>query len=111
MVIAVHRLSHALWHPSLSALIDQLRRAGLSVQLNIAEGHALGGNRQFARHLTIAYGSAIELVDLLDLLRELAPASDAQIEPLAQRARQNCALVLALKRSVFRKASAQSRDG
>ena len=110
MVIAVHRLSSALWHPSRSALIDQVRRAGLSVQLNIAEGHALGGNRQFARHLTIAYGSAIELVDLLDLLRELAPGSDDQIEPLAQRARQNCALVLALKQSVFRKASAQGRD-
>jgi four helix bundle protein len=103
VVIRVHRLARGIWHPSLAPIINQLRRASLSVQLNIAEGQALGGARQFARHLTVAYGSAIESVELLELLEELTGRRDGELAALTERARRNCALVLALKRSVARR--------
>jgi four helix bundle protein len=103
LVISVHRLAKGIWHPSLAPIINQLRRASLSVQLNIAEGQALGGARQFARHLTVAYGSAIESVELLELLEELTDRGDGELAALTERARRNCALVLALKRSVARR--------
>ncbi len=35
------------------------------MQLNIAEGYALGTQPQFRRHLAIAFGSAVEVEDLL----------------------------------------------
>jgi four helix bundle protein len=58
------------WKPYAAALFGQFQRAALSVQLNIAEGYALGGGKSFANHLLIAYGSAIETEELLELARE-----------------------------------------
>ena len=55
------------WKPYAAALFDQLQRSALSVQLNIAEGYALGGKKSFANHLRIAYGSAVETGELLEL--------------------------------------------
>jgi four helix bundle protein len=43
------------------ALVEQLRRAALSVPANIAEGYALATRRQLIRHLRIALGSCNEL--------------------------------------------------
>lgn len=57
-------------HPRAYAIYDQLRRAALSVQLNIAEGYGLRSPAAFRRHLNIAYGSAIETADLLELILE-----------------------------------------
>ena len=67
---AVIRTARDYWKAYASALFAQLQRAALSVQLNIAEGYALKGCRRFANHLTIAYGSAIETQELLELARD-----------------------------------------
>jgi four helix bundle protein len=45
---------------------DQACRAADSIPLNIAEGCGLNTDRQLARHLTIALGSANELQDIID---------------------------------------------
>ncbi len=42
-------------------LADQLRRAGVSVCTNVAEGWGRGGDKEFARFLRIARGSANEV--------------------------------------------------
>ena len=110
LVIDVHRMAGRIWHPSLAAILEQLRRSSLSVQLNIAEGQALGSGRQFARHLTIAYGSAIESVELIDLLRELAPDHEHELKSLADNARRNGSHVLALKRSIVRRLWFRAQD-
>ena len=58
------------WQPWAGAIFGQLQHASLSVQLNIAEGWSFGQTPTCARHLGIAYGSAIETADLIDLLVE-----------------------------------------
>ena len=58
------------WKPHAAALFGQFQRAALSVQLNIAEGYALGSRKHFANHLRIAYGSAVETGELLELARK-----------------------------------------
>jgi len=67
--------SRTCWRPYASAVFSQLQRASLSVQLNIAEGYALMSPRRFRNHLLIAYGSAIETHELLEILarNELLP--------------------------------------
>ena len=102
LVIQVHYFTNRIWQPQLAHFINQLRRSSLSVQLNVAEGYALGTRKLFARHLSVAYGSAIETVDLLDLLLELSPDGKQELGALKERARRNCALVLALKHGVTR---------
>ena len=55
------------WNPFAAAIFSQLQRASLSVQLNIAEGYALRTPARFRNHLEMAYGSAVETGDLLEL--------------------------------------------
>ena len=100
LVVQVYHLTNRLWRPQLAHFIEQLRRSSLSVQLNVAEGHALGTRNLFVRHLTIAYGSAIETIDLLDLLIELSEDGKTELRSMKERARGASALVLALKHSL-----------
>jgi four helix bundle protein len=72
-----HALAHATfdlieahWSGPLGSTFEQLRRAALSVPLNIAEGHAMGPGGRCRYHLRIAYGSAVETEAVLRFLGE-----------------------------------------
>lgn len=54
-----------------ATLGDQLRRASLSIPLNIAEASGRTGSADNARHFTIARGSALECGAVLDACRIL----------------------------------------
>jgi len=66
----VLRISGTSWKPQFAAVFSQLQRSSLSVQMNIAEGYAYSKSASFRNHLRIAYASAIETDDLLDLMSE-----------------------------------------
>lgn len=68
LVLQVLDLSRTAWRPWASAVFAQLQRSSLSVQLNIAEGYANRGSARYKWHLRVAYGSAVEAGDLLELL-------------------------------------------
>ena len=61
-------------------IVDQLRRAALSVPLNIAEGSGKF-NRDAIRYYTIARGSALECAAILDALEAMAVFDDATLKP------------------------------
>ncbi|HKU61169.1 MAG TPA: four helix bundle protein, partial [Gemmatimonadales bacterium] len=67
VVREVLTLSRVHWKPHGGAIINQLQRASLSVQLNIAEGYAYGDSATYTKFLGIAYGSAVETLELLEL--------------------------------------------
>src|SRR5687768_9273077 len=50
-------------------LADQLKRATISIPLNIAEGSGKTTSRERARYHAIARGSAMECAAILDVLR------------------------------------------
>ena len=64
-----------------SDLADQLRRAALSVPLNIAEGSCKTG-RDAGRFYAIARGSALECAAIVDSLAALGVMEDAEFEEL-----------------------------
>ena len=76
VALVIIRLAKTSWQPYASALFSQLQRSSLSVQLNIAEGYTFGESPTCTRHLGIAYGSAIETGELLQL------AIEAEVMPL-----------------------------
>ncbi len=88
--LAVFRFADASWTPGRAAALEQLRRASLSVQLNIAEGYAFGTTPKLRAHLRIAYASAVEATDILEVLQELG----AGVEPALGLSRETQALTL-----------------
>jgi four helix bundle protein len=71
VTLTVFREAQAHYHPWSRVLLDQLRRAALSVDLNIVEGCALGSVPLLRRHLRIAIGSAAEAQRITEVAREL----------------------------------------
>ncbi len=71
ITILVMRSTDAAFHPRATVLFDQLRRAALSIELNIVEGYALATRPQFIRHLRISIGSAAEAQCASEIVAEL----------------------------------------
>ncbi len=66
-------------------LAAQLRRAAVSISLNIAEGHGRSSRREFAHFVSIARGSTMEVEVLLlfaEQLRYQAPEQLAEAQEL-----------------------------
>ena len=102
-MLAVQSVTTRVWRPALAHFIDQLRRAALSAELNIVEGYALGTPLQFRRHLMISFGSSVEAVDVVDILRALLPSEDKDLKEVQKLGEECSRLVLALKHSIERR--------
>ncbi|OGC96485.1 MAG: four helix bundle protein [candidate division Zixibacteria bacterium RBG_16_53_22] len=63
-------------------LRDQIRRAGVSVMSNIAEGFDRGGNRELIQFLYFAKGSAAELQTQLYIALDIGYISQDQFQQL-----------------------------
>jgi four helix bundle protein len=61
----VYRLTRNKAFSTDFGLVDQIRRAAVSITSNIAEGFERGGNREFIQFLSHAKGSAGEVKDQL----------------------------------------------
>ena len=96
VAIVVIRLARFSWQPYASALFSQLQRSSLSVQLNIAEGYTFGRSPTFTRYLGIAYGSAVETEELLQLAVEAEVMPSDAIREVLDRTRRTQRLLLGL---------------
>ena len=66
----------------------QIQRAAVSVMANVAEGAGWGGDREFARFLVIARGSAAEVRSHLWVARDVGHIDAASFERLAGEVRE-----------------------
>lgn len=84
LVKLVYRVSRAWPRDERYGLTAQTRRAAYSIPMNIAEGTAKRGSREFRRFLDIAWGSYAELSYCLRLAGELGyltPDDELLLEP------------------------------
>jgi four helix bundle protein len=82
-------------------LTSQLRRAGVSVPSNIAEGQARRGTNEFLQFLSIAEGSLAELETQLLLSIDLAYCKPADAEPPLKEIDELQKMMVALKRKLL----------
>jgi four helix bundle protein len=87
------------------ALIDQIRRAALSVPANIAEGYSLGTTPQFLRGLKIALGSNTELYSHLTVLARLELMPADEVRSVMELCDRVIAMIIGLVRKLGQRSS------
>ena len=65
-------------------LVSQIRRAGLSVHLNISEGCSRKSEVERKRYYEVSRGSLIEIDAALDILEDLCYYKIEELQPLGQ---------------------------
>ncbi len=81
-------------------LSNQLRRAGVSIASNIAEGANRSSANDKARFYELAFGSLMEVVNQLIIAHDLGFLSDGLYEDLMAQAHEIAAMLSALKNSI-----------
>ncbi len=84
-------------------LARQIRRAGVSVASNIAEGHSRRTRQAYLNHLSIALGSQSEVETQIELSRRLNFRSDQSAKEILGMAEQVGRMLHALIRSLEQK--------
>ena len=69
-------LSERFWRSRRRAIAEQLLKAGVSVPMNIAEGHGRLSHADNVRHLTIALGSLREVDTVFEIFTETLAGPD-----------------------------------
>ena len=85
LVVDVYHASRAFPAEERFGLQSQLRRAALSVTLNIVEGSARRSTREYLNFLNVANGSAAEALYLLDVARRLSFVPEREHALLSER--------------------------
>ena len=86
LVAAVYEISNDSLFAKDFGLRDQIRRAAVSVMLNIAEGFARKTNREFSQFLVIFHGSAAEVQSALYVALDQRYISQEQFKTLYKMA-------------------------
>jgi four helix bundle protein len=82
LVTGIYQVTRTFPPEERYGLTNQLRRAGVSVPSNIAEGQARFSRKEFHRFLCNARGSLAEIETQIDIARNLGYATPAQVSTL-----------------------------
>lgn len=82
LVKSIYMLSRSLPAEEKFGMISQLTRAAVSIPANIAEGSSRNSERDYARFLQIALGSAFEVQTYLVIVKEMNWATNEKLAPI-----------------------------
>lgn len=80
MTLAIYQATTGFPKEELFGLTSQIRRAGVSVASNIAEGYGRGSKGEYKQFLAMARGSNLEVQTQLFLATELGYGNPAQLK-------------------------------
>lgn len=85
LVLDIYRLTNSFPKSEMFSLVDQMRRAVVSITSNIAEGFGRRGNKEKIQFLHLSLGSCYELSNQINIAHDLGYLSKEDNERLEQR--------------------------
>ena len=101
LVIECYRIVGKFPKHEIYGLSNQLRRAVVSVAANIAEGHERSHRKEYLQHLSISYGSLVEVETHLEIAQRLQYIDREEHYKLAEKSAIIGRMLNALKRSLL----------
>ncbi|MEN8263927.1 MAG: four helix bundle protein [Nitrospirota bacterium] len=95
----IYKITRKFPKEELFGISSQLRRAALSVSLNISEGSSRG-KKEFKHFLSIAIGSVYECIPLIDISKEENYISAEENKAIYMNCNKIAAMLNALKNSI-----------
>lgn len=99
-IVRVYRMAGTLPRQELYNLASQVKRAAVSVRLNIVEGAACESPAEFARYLEIAYRSLREALTCIELSYELRFVKVESVQELLDFGDRLAGVIFAYRRSL-----------
>jgi four helix bundle protein len=103
LVVEIYRITAHFPAEERYGLTSQIRRAAVSIGSNIAEGSARGTNKDFARFVLIALGSAAEVKCQLLFAKELNFVNKDEEQSIIEKVHQIARMLKGLRNSLNRK--------
>jgi four helix bundle protein len=94
LVKEIYRVSREPKFAKDFGLRDQIKRAALSIMLNIAEGFARKTSREFLQFLVVAHGSTAEVQSALYVALDQSYIDQAQFELLHNKADETSKVIM-----------------
>lgn len=101
LIKEIYLITKSFPKEELFGITSQMRRAALSIPLNIAEGAARTSKKEFVRFLDIAIGSIAELDTLFIVSVDLELLSDEEFHLLNEKLDLIGKLIYGLKRKLL----------
>lgn len=83
-------------------LTSQLRRAALSIAMNIAEGSGSDSDKEFNRYLNISLKSSYEVICGIEIANRLQYLSEKESNVLTEKCEELSAMLTGLRKSLLR---------
>lgn len=103
LVVECYKVAERFPKTELYGLTSQLRRAAVSIPANIAEGHGRSHTKEFLNHLSIAYGSLMELETHVQIASRLHYVDDLSLDALMARTAEIARMLNGLIQALNRK--------
>ncbi len=98
--VKIYKLSNIFPKEELYGLASQIRRAVISISLNIAEGSANKSKKEFQKFLHISLGSVYEVIASLEIALKLDYCKKENFDKLLLEADEIAAMIFGFSKSL-----------
>src|SRR6266700_2890713 len=88
LVVDCYKMTERFPKTEVYGLTSQLQRAAVSIPANIAEGQGRSHTKEFLNHLSISYGSLMEVETHLQIAARLHYLEDSQLQTVLNNTAQ-----------------------